>query len=283
MGFLLAVGCCLAWGAADFSGGSASTGRPALLVVLLAQAFGLITAAIPAIACGVTISAGPAIQPAAAGVCSGVAFVAFYRALTLAPMGVIAPLVGTSVAIPISFGALQGHWPPTIGVLGIIVAAVGAVLALGVRCPNSQSRLTTKAGLLCLTAVIGFGGAITLFAGSADDGWIGSTLIMRAASLTTLVTMTALRWRHVGPAIVKALHGLPWGKVGCSGSIDVLGNFAFALALTRAPLLPVALLSGMYPVVTAALAWIVAGERLAARQRWGGGAAILGAALMASS
>lgn len=246
---------------------------------MLAQAFGLMTAAIPAIACGMTIAASSAIQAGAAGVCSAVAFVAFYRALTLAPMGVIAPLVGTSVVIPISFGALQGHWPPTVGVLGIIVAAAGALLALGVRSPT---RLTAKAGLLCLTAIIGFGGAITLFAGGAGDGWIGSTLIMRAFSLTTLVTVAALRWRHDGPTIVKAVHGVPWAKVGCSGSIDVLGNFAFALALSRVPLLPVALLSGMYPVVTAALARIFAGERLATRQRWGGGAAIVGAALMAA-
>jgi hypothetical protein len=54
VGILLAVFCCLAWGAADFLGGSASNGRPALLVVLLAQAFGLLTAMVAAISWGVT-------------------------------------------------------------------------------------------------------------------------------------------------------------------------------------------------------------------------------------
>jgi len=137
--------------------------------------------------------------------------------------------------------------------------------------------------LLCLTAIIGFGGAITLFASAAGDAWIGSTLIMRAISLATLVTVAALRWRHDGPGAVAGVRGLPWGKVSASGIIDVLGNFAFALALSRAPLLPVALLSGMYPVATAALAWLVVGERLAVRQRWGAGAAVVGAALMAAS
>jgi len=83
--------------------------------------------------------------------------------------------------------------------------------------------------------------------------------------------------------LTRCVRGLPWGKVSASGIIDVLGNFAFALALSRAPLLPVALLSGMYPVATAALAWLVVGERLAVRQRWGGGAAVVGAALMAAS
>ena len=76
-----------------------------------------------------------------------------------------------------------------------------------------------------------------------------------------------------------ASHG---GRSAPPGIIDVLGNFAFALALSRAPLLPVALLSGMYPVATAALAWLVVGERLAVRQRWGAGAALVGAALMAA-
>ena len=283
MGILLAVVCCLAWGAADFLGGSASNRRSALLVVLFAQAFGLMTAAIPAIAWGVTISASSAIQAGAAGVCGAVAFVAFYRALTLAPMGVVGPLVGTSVVIPVSFGALRGHWPPTIGVLGLAVAAVGALLALVVRCPSNQARLTTKAKLLCLTAIIGFGGAITLFASGAGGAWIGSTFIMRAISLVVLVAVASLRWRHDGPTVLAGVRGLPWGKVIGCGSIDVLGNFAFALAVSRAPLLPVALLSGMYPVVTAALAWLVVGERLAIRQRWAGGAVIVGAALMAAS
>lgn len=217
----------------------------------------------------------------AAGICSAIAFIAFYRALTLAPMGVVAPLVGTSVVIPVSFGALHGHWPPTIGVIGIAVAAVGALLALGVRSPSSQMRLTAKARLLCLTAIIGFGGAITLFASGAGDGWVGSTLIMRAVSLTTLVAAAVLRWRQESRIVIDGIRGLPWAKVGMSGIFDVLGNFAFALALSRAPLLPIAILSGMYPVATAALAWLVAGERLAARQRWGGGAAMFGAVLMA--
>lgn len=284
MGILLAVFCCLAWGMADYLGGRASRGRPALLVVLPMQGFGLLTAAIPATVLSVSISASSVIAASAAGVCSAVAFVAFYRALTLGPMGVIAPVVGTSVVIPVSFGALQGHWPPPVGAVGIVVAAGGALLALGVvRTPDSQTRLTTKAKLLCLIAIIGFGGNITLFASAAGDAWIGSTLIMRALSLATLVTIAALRWCQTKPTVVDDLRGLPWRKVGASGVFDVLGNFAFALALTRAPLVPVALLSGMYPVATAALAWVVIGERIAPRQRWGAGAAVVGAALMAAS
>ena len=85
MGILLAAFCCLAWGAADFLGGSASNGRPALLVVLLAQAVGLLTAIAAAVSWGVTISATSAIAAGAAGICGAVAFIAFYRALTLAP------------------------------------------------------------------------------------------------------------------------------------------------------------------------------------------------------
>ena len=198
-------------------------------------------------------------------------------------MGVIAPLVGTSVLIPVSFGALRGHWPAPIGAVGVAVAAAGALLALGVRSPRSQTRLTTKAKLLCLIAIIGFGGSITLFADAAGDDWIGSTLIMRALSLATLVTIAALRWRQTKPTVIEDIRGLPWREVGASGVFDVLGNFAFALALSRASLVPVALLSGMYPVATAALAWLVIGERLSPRQRWGGGTVVVGAALMTAS
>ena len=82
---------------------------------------------------------------------------------------------------------------------------------------------------------------------------------------------------------VDRVRGIPWAKVSASGFLDVLGNVAFALALYRVPLLPVAILSGMYPLATAALAWLFIGERLTSRQRWGGGAAVVGAALMAAT
>ena len=285
MGILLAVFCCLAWGAADFLGGNASAGRPALLVVLLAQAFGLLTAAVAAVSSGVSISASSAISAGAAGICGGMAFIAFYRALTLAPMGVVAPLVGTSVVIPVTFGALGGQWPPAIGMIGLAVAGIGALLALGVRSPSTHIRLTAEVKVLCLVAIVGFGGSVTLFAGSAGGGWAASTLIMRAVSVATLVAVAvaSLRWRQERSMFIDGIRGMPWAKVCASGVLDVLGNFAFALALARVPLLPVAILSGMYPLATAALAWLLIGERLTSRQRWGGGAAVVGAALMAAS
>jgi drug/metabolite transporter (DMT)-like permease len=283
VGILLAVFCCLAWGAADFLGGSASKGRPALLVVLLAQAFGLLTAMVAAISWGVTISASSAIAAGAAGICGAVAFIAFYRALTLAPMGVAAPLVGTSVVIPVTFGALHGQWPPALGMVGLVVAGVGALLALGVRSPSTHIRLTPKVTVLCLIAFIGFGGSVTLFAGSAGSGWVGPTLIMRAISVSTLGFVAVLRWRQGRQSAIDGIRGIPWVKVSASGILDVLGNVAFALAVSRVPLLPVAILSGMYPLATAALAWLLIGERLTSRQRWGGGAAVFGAALMAAS
>jgi drug/metabolite transporter (DMT)-like permease len=283
VGILLAVFCCLAWGAADFLGGIASNGRPALLVVLLAQVFGLLTAIVAAVSWDVTISASSAIAAGVAGVCGAIAFIALYRALTLAPMGVVAPLVGTSVVIPVTFGALHGQWPPAIGMIGLAVAGVGALLALGVRSPGTHIRLTPKVKALCLVALIGFGGSVTLFAASADDGWVGATLIMRAVSVSTLISVAVLRWRPERQSVIDGIRGMPWAKVSACGILDVLGTVAFALALTRVPLLPVAILSGMYPLATAALAWLFIGERLTSRQCWGGGAAVFGAALMAAS
>lgn len=283
VGILLAVFCCLAWGAADFLGGSASVRRPALLVVLLAQVFGLLTAAVAGVSSGVSVSASSAIGAGAAGICGGIAFIAFYRALTLAPMGVVAPLVGTGVVIPVTFSALGGQWPPAIGMIGIAVAGIGALLAMGVLSPGIHLRLTAQVKVLSLVAMAGFGGSITLFAGSVGGGWVGSTLIMRAISVTTLLGVVTLRWQYESRVFIDGIRGMPWARVTASGVVDVLGNFAFALALTRVPLLPVAILSGMYPLAAAALAWLFIGERLTSRQRWGGGAAVVGAALMAAS
>ncbi len=280
MGVILALACCVAWGAADFFGGMASNNRPALVVVLVAQVFGLVAAVVPAISAGIQFSGPSLLLAGAAGVCSAIAFLAFYSALAAAPMGIVAPVVGTSVIIPVAAGMAQGHWPPPAGVVGLALATIGASVAVGLPGRAGTGKLTTRVKGLCLVATLGFGGAITLFAQASTTGTIQSTVAMRITSVSVLLAITVVRWRRDGHALIGVLRELPYLKVAASGVLDVLGDFCFAVALSFSSLLPVAVLSGAYPVATAVLAWALIGERLTGRQRFGCTAAVFGAALM---
>jgi len=127
------VFCCLVWGAADFPGGSAQCWSARTSCRLLAEVFGLLTAVVAVVWSWVSISASSAIG-AGREAFVGIAFIAFYRALTLAPMGVVATLVATIVVIPVTFGAPGGQWRQAIGMIGLAVG-IGPLLAPGCALP----------------------------------------------------------------------------------------------------------------------------------------------------
>ncbi len=280
MGVLLALAACLAWGAADFLGGRASRGLPALLVVLIAQTVGLAMAVVPALLGNLHISLSNVAWCGAAGLCMATAFIAFYRALTVAPMGVVAPLVGTSVVIPVGFGAVQGQWPPAVGVFGLALASLGIVLTLGWRRLGTGRPLPRRVALLSLTAATGFGTGLVLFAHGAGVGSVGAVVVVRIACVMALGCAAASRWRRHPTDLFDGLRRLPLSWVALCGIFDVLGDFGFAAGVGRALLISVAIISGMYPLATAGLARIFTGERLTAQQRWAAGAAVVGAMLI---
>jgi drug/metabolite transporter (DMT)-like permease len=66
------------------------------------------------------------------------------------------------------------------------------------------------------------------------------------------------------------------------GVFDTAANVSVAVATTHGAAGSVAVLSALYPVVTIVLARVVLGERLGASRRAGAGAALVGAACVAT-
>src|SRR5918998_6331147 len=58
-----------------------------------------------------------------------IALFAFYRALAIGTMSIVAPISATGVAIPVLVGLASGERPGALQVAGIVLACAGVILA----------------------------------------------------------------------------------------------------------------------------------------------------------
>jgi drug/metabolite transporter (DMT)-like permease len=279
--FLALLASCL-WGVSDFLGGTASRRLPVTSVLGLSQLTALLLLAPLAFATGSVDAPRSYLVPAAVAGAVGIAALGmFFRALSTGTMGVVAPIAGLGVAVPVVVGLARGESPSAWQLAGIVVAVIGVVLASGPELSGEGAGGAT-ALLLAGGAAVGFG-VVLLLVAQASEGDSGSVLMtlltMRLTSvlmLTTLLLAVVRRrgWDlHVGRSDALLILSI--------GVFDVAANGTYAVA-SRSSLVSVAsVLASLYPVVTALLAYRVHGERLRRVQLVGVGASLLGVALLA--
>lgn len=259
---VLALGSSLVWGAADFGGGLLAR-RHAVLAVLLVSQASAITAAVLLVVAG---GAGPPEAAAVvlglgAGILGAGALAAFYRALAIGTMSIVAPITATGAAVPVVVGLLAGERPAALQVGGMAVAVVGIVLAArepGGGVPAGDARAALR---LAVTAAVGFGTffvAVDEATSRATIPWV--LLTVRTGELA-LVGVAALLLRPPLPRGAAALAPL-----ALIGLLDVAANALYALSTTRGLLSVVSVVGSLYPVVTVLLARALLGERLSALQ-----------------
>jgi drug/metabolite transporter (DMT)-like permease len=247
----------LLWGTADFLGGQASRRHPAAMVALVGQACGFVVLALVLVFHGVDAKA---IAPGVfTGLLGAVAVLSFYRALAVGTMSIVAPIVATSAIVPVVYGIFDGERPGALQWVGIIAALVGVMLASnepGGKAANS--RLALK---LALVAALGIGISLVFLDRAAEhDALTG----VAAARITAVPILFAVVLQQRARAPVRA-----WPTFGLVGLLDTAANSAFAIATTSGLLSLVAVLGGLFPVVTVALAYFILHERLQPIQRAG--------------
>ena len=275
----LALLASLLWGTADFFGGTASRRAPVASVLGLSQLTALLALVPVALLTGDLGADRAYVVPAVVAGLVGVgALGAFYRALALGTMGVVAPVAALGVVVPVAVGLLMGETPSLLQGLGIAVAVGGVVLASG---PELRGRAGALPVVLALFAAVGFGAVLVLIAEGARSSVVMTLLTMRLSAvlaLTALLLATASR-RGVDLGVPRTALPL----IAAVGLGDVLANGAFALASeTEGALVSVtAVLASLYPVVTVLLARQLHGERLRRVQVAGVAGALSGVALLA--
>ncbi len=247
----------LLWGTADFLAGRASRKHPAAMVALVGQAVGLVALAAILLVRGAD---GGAVVPGVfVGLFGAVAVLSFYNALAVGTMSIVAPIVATSAIVPVLAGVIDGERPGVLQWIGI-VAAIGGV-ALASTESGGDAIDSGKALKLALVAALGIGLSLVFLDRAAEHDALTGVAVARAVAVPILIAF-ALRVRA----------RVPWRAVpnlAVIGLLDTGANTAFAIATTGGLLALVAVLGGLFPVVTVALAYFLLHERLQPVQRAG--------------
>jgi drug/metabolite transporter (DMT)-like permease len=273
---LLALGCAVVYGAADFLGGLASRRTSAFAVVALSQVVGLI--ALLALLPWLGGPVGPADLwwGAAAGLAGATGLVVFFRTLARGVMSVIAPVTAvTAAAVPVLVGLVGGDRISSWAAFGIVLALVGVAL------------VSAEGGFAALRAARPASLAPALLAGSMFGLFF--VLLDQTSDGSGLTPLVTARLASVGLVVVLALAGrkslrvtraaLP--LVAASGLGDMTANALFLLATQSDGQLAITgVLASLYPVSTVVLAQLVLRERLVGAQVAGLAAAVAAVVLI---
>lgn len=285
----------LVWGAADFLGGLKSRQLQLLTVLLISQAAGLVGVVIWAAARGEGLPAEVVPWAISNAIAGTVGLAAFYRALSVGAMGVVAPISASAAVIPVAVGVAGGERPGALQLAGIAVAIVGvavasyepreaplhepgaATAAAGGPTPGGLTppRASTGVGL-ALLAALGFGVFFVGLDKGSDHDLVWTLVIGRTLS-TGLLAAVALFAR---PSF--EMTGRDFNAVIAVGVLDMGANALFAAGSTLGLVSVVAVLGSLYPVTTLLLARFLLGERLHRIQRAGAVTALAGVALISA-
>ena len=276
LGIVLALASSVAWGTSDFLGGLRTRRMSALTVLLVSQPVGLALALGVALAVGGdALSARDAAIAAGAGATVVMALGAFYHAMALGSVTVVATIGALGVLVPVGAGLVQGDRPSALQAVGAIAAIVG--VALVVREPDPEWRAASRVAIgLAALAALGFGTFLLGLDVSSGPRPAWTIVAARIGSVATLLAVAAF----ARPSMRFDRSLLP--SLFVIGFFDVLANSLFAVATNHGLLALVAVGGSLYSAVTVLLARFVLGERLAVPQRGGLVVALAGVALIAA-
>ena len=278
VGIVLGVISALSWGSSDFAGGLASRRIGSLTTATVSQLVGLLALAVVAL---VAAESRPdqveVLWSLAAGVGGAIAISSFYRALAVGEMGVVAPLSGVvGAGVPVIASFALGETVSPLQGIGI-ACALTAVVVVSI---GSRSR-STAWGTLPFVIAAGVGFAFFYLAmdrATASSGHLWLPLLMARTSAGAV--LVAIATATHGVSVQAASQQLP--LLVLVGLGDLGGSLFFMLANANGPLSIAVVLSSLYPVATALLAWLILRERLGRPQVAAAALALAGIALIAA-
>jgi drug/metabolite transporter (DMT)-like permease len=255
----LALAAALTYGTADFCGGMATKRTVSswpVVVVSQLVGLGVVLCLLPLVH-----GSGPNLHDltwgAGGGMVGGIALLAFYRALSVGTMSIVAPVTATlSAVVPVVAGlTFFSERPGTAAIVGI-VAALAAVALFGV--PAEGVAIGSREASMLLAVVAGAGFGLFFICLDRTSGHSGLwPLVAARATSTTVLGLAALAGGHR-----LAVTGTARSLALVAGIFDSSANALFLVATHRGLLTIVSVLTSLYPGSTIVLAYIVLGERL---------------------
>jgi drug/metabolite transporter (DMT)-like permease len=272
------------WGSSDFAGGLVSRRLGSLTTATAGQVIGFVAiVGVALLSAESAVGWDEALWSIAAGLGGAVGLVSLYRALASGEMSLVAPLTGAlGAGLPVvaSFALGESVTAPQAAGIGCALGAI-VVVSLGSRSGGAIWRtlpLVALAGLGFATFYVSIDRAVAV----SGHLWL-PLLIARGCSLGVFLAASAgravaIRGSAPRPGDVLA----DWPLLVAVGLGDLGGNVFFVLANALSPLSIAVVLSSLYPVATALLAWLLLRERLAGHQLGGAALAVAGIVLIAA-
>src|SRR5438270_2583744 len=176
-GVVLALAASLAWGTADFGGGLLARRFHVVAVAVVSQAAGFVALVVVAAAVGSLNGEGVLIG-LLAGVGGGTGLAAFYRALAVGTVSVVAPIAACGAAVPLVLGLASGDNPSAVALVGAVVALGGAVMASleerGAEEAGRRDAVVLAAPWLCCPARLATSRGAAVRQGVGCPPWLGA-------------------------------------------------------------------------------------------------------------
>jgi len=273
LSFALALSASLVWGVADFGAAVRARTLSPIAVAGIAQLFGafllgalLLLLPDPFPGWGIWVPA------AIAGVLGAIAHPVFYRALSIGPIGVVAPILATAAAGPVLWGIFAaGETPTLLQVGGLALAILGVVLVSRQRHDAEATTGRYRAIPLALLAIVLSSGMFIALDAATEQSGLWGVSAQRTIGLPILLVACAVLLRGTRPFGAGNLKA-----IAPIGLADTGALLAFGYAAQLGDLSLVIVLSSLYPVVTILLARFMLGEHLALIQRLGAVVAFAG-------
>ena len=277
---VIALGSSLLWGCADYLGGVKSRTFPVAVVLACMYLASLVVVTSFVVAGG---AGPPGANAVAAGLGAGLfgiaALMAFYRALSIGTMSIVAPIASTGVALPVLVGLATGDQPGLLRSIGLGAAIVGIVLASREDDSTTvEPRLQRQSILLAIVAGVGFGTYFVLAEIASRESVSWALLLSRMAATPFVAAFAVLALRRGG----RPVRGRQLVVLAGIGMLDLGANVLYNYATTIGELSTVAVASSLYPVITVLLAAALLGERVRGVQRTGVVVALCGVVLIAA-
>jgi drug/metabolite transporter (DMT)-like permease len=260
-------------GVADFSGGLAGRRASAPGVALCVELIGLALAPVAFVLLPHGWDPQAAVLAFAGGAVGGMGLIAFYRAMSLSLIGVVAPITGfVAAALPVTIGLIGGDHLGPWQLTGIVIGLIALVLVTGAGTERAENAGTGV--ILAVFAGATFGLFFTLFHAASHAGFtafisgrLGSSLSAVVAGLVSGATV--------------AIQRSAWRLIAFAGVVDGCGVMLYLFASHGGLLSITAVLTSFYPAFTVLCARVISHERLTRSQALGAVMALGAIALIA--
>jgi drug/metabolite transporter (DMT)-like permease len=283
------------YGAADFLGGLASRRASTIVILVIAQAAGLLPLVLLLPLLPGTPSGADLLWSAVAGIAGSAGVGLLYRALAVGTMSIVAPTTAVcAVVLPVAVDAVGGERLALVTWIGIALALVSIVLVSrpgpsgpgsvagpkgpALRPPGHAVERTLPPGLaLAFVSGVAIGLFFISLARTSAVAGLWPLVVARSVSVVLFSAVALGRMQSMRmPRYVLRV------ALAC-GVLDVLANALYIFASRGGPLSVIVTLASLYPASTVLLARAFLGERMSRRQAAGVAGALVAVVLIVGS